>query len=1324
MQSWEFRKTILPINRKLLQIEKMSQLKYLLFLSFFICHNYYLTAQYDKVSFDRVSANNGMPNSHVFDIKGDQFGFLWFGTNEGLFRYDGYEFKAYRHDIRDSTTLSSTNIYWAHEARNGGFWLATGHGLNKLDRRTGKVQRFFPVPKNEMSSKINNYIRRVFEDRQGNLWLASHSSKNFLRFDRASGQFIPTKQEGKADARHYIREFMEDRNGKLWATTSHGLLKLNEGDSTFQHILPHPDSNSNLNKLINGICEAADGSFWLATAAGLVKWNPETKEIKAGFLPKDLENTPLSYLILDSNGNPWFALGGNGLGVYDIERKRFSHFKYRPNWSNSLNNNNVTCIFEDKFRNIWVGTSTGFCKASLDNTGIEWYLNEGGEGNPSNNIFNVFRDSKGTVFTKTPERFYEIKKGEIGGTKLEGLPDTFLGIGYDDFLEDYEGGIWLAISGDGIYRRMPNEKLFRKMPLDDALSRVSIIKMVVDNQDKNVFWLGTNEGLCRLNWKTNEIKWYRPLNDLTEIDNNRVVIFEQYGDDEIWVYYTLSNSLGRFDKKNGKFELFVPRPEEGAVLQGIIKDMDIGTDGNIWIPTTFGLTNFNIYTKKFTMFGKREGMLENELQSVVIDKKQQIWVCGYRFFAKFDPVNNTFQNYLVAKKILHFHPKSKHLSDDGTVCFGSINGVVSFHPDHIRKNQIAPNVVLTDFKVKTESYLLDKAFEETRDILLSHHENDITFGFSGIHYINPEANEYKCRLQGYDKEWRDLGNEHKVSYTNLNPGQYVFQATAANNDGVWNEEGLTIQLTITPAFWQTLWFESLIILVVLSIGYALFKNRQHQLALQRQKELAVQASEYKTRFLADVSHEIRTPMNAIIGLSKLILDTDLNEKQNKFIKTIQQSAQNLLTIINDLLDHTKLEVGKFTFVKKPFNLVEIIDQLNDTFKYKAIEKNISFELNIDPLIPQNLMGDPLRLSQILTNLLGNALKFTDNGKVWLSVDKVKDSPQKAVVRFEVGDTGIGIEQEKLDFIFESFNQAEHEKINQVEGTGLGLSIARQLVERQGGQLFIKSELGKGSEFWFELEFGQTSLVQPIKVNKQTTFDFPALKILVVEDNDFNQMLIVEMLEKHIQKPEIEMAGNGKIALEKIKEQSFDIIIMDIKMPILDGYETTKIIRSSENIKFQKTPILAVTANALPEQLEKCKEMGMNDWVTKPIDEIELIEKIYALTNNRQFIDREKLKKLLANDEKRVQQYLDIFKNQAPEQIVQLKNNLAGNNLEQVVIISHNIKSQCLFLGLEKSADLAFKIEQLGGAENNIHLIPALISELEKSIMAVVENELT
>ena len=1192
----------------------MRQIKYIIFSIFFICQNISLLAQFDNVKFERVSAQFGLPNGYIRDIVEDRFGYIWFGTREGVFRYDGYEFKAFRHNVLDSMSLAHPNVNEILEDRDGKIWVATSFGLSLLDRRTGNFHRFRRTPKEDIRLKKYNGLNKLVEDKLGNLILGFNGEISY--FNKTSKQFSDLKEKDKPDRSNFVRTFLKDKNDVVWAGTSRGLIKIKPGDLSIQvitgdTILAKPDYKS-----IRKICENKTGEFWLATDGGLLKWNPKTNTSQKDFLPVDLRNIPINNLTLDSKGNLWIALRSNGLGVYNSETKQFHHFKHQANLSNSLNHNQVSHILEDRFQNIWIGTENGISKIRLDDSGFELLQNEATDGNLSNNITRFIKDSRGTIYSKTPQGIYQIPKGETQGQKLKEFSDKVTGISWDWFLEDSEGGLWFTVSRDGVYRKDKSSQQFEKINVGDSLTNTRIFKMFNDKIDKDIIWFGTVLGLCRFNWKTLESRWYFPRKSFKEVYSNRMVIFEQDNAGKIWMYYTYSSCLGSFDPTTEKFELILPPPGNKITLDGDMKDIAVGSDGNIWIANLYGLVNFNTHTKEFKMFGKEQGLLENELLSVLIDKNDQVWVCGYRFFARLDQSNNTFYNYQNAKKIQSFLSKSRHLAKDGSISFGSINGVYTFHPDRINKNEIPPDVILTDFKVKNESYLLEQAFESSEKINLSYDENDIAFEFSGLHYINPAANEYRCKLVGYDESWRELGREHKVTYTNLNHGQYTFRATASNGDGVWNEEGLIIQLTIAPAYWQTLWFKALLCLVFISIAYALFKNRQHRLMLQRQKVIAEQSAEYKTQFLANVSHEIRTPMNAIVGLSKLSLDTNLDNKQTEYIGAIQESSQNLLTIINDLLDHTKLEAGKFSFIKKPFKLKNLTDQLNNTFKHSAKEKQLAFDISVDENVDLRIIGDQLRLNQILINLIGNGIKFTDEGKVWLKVKNLKDSTQDIHIRFEVGDTGIGIPKDKIDYIFESFNQSEEGVMKGMEGTGLGLSIAKQLVEKQGGELFIESKIGEGTRLWFDLVFEKTDIKKELQAQNKTATQIDQLKILVVEDTYFNQLLVVEILKKHIKFPEIVVAENGKIALDLLNNQSFDIILMDVKMPVMNGFEATRIIRESVNDKIRNTPILAVTANAVPEQLKKCTDAGMDDYVTKPIDDKDLLKKIIQLTQNK------------------------------------------------------------------------------------------------------------
>jgi predicted ATPase/signal transduction histidine kinase/BarA-like signal transduction histidine kinase len=379
--------------------------------------------------------------------------------------------------------------------------------------------------------------------------------------------------------------------------------------------------------------------------------------------------------------------------------------------------------------------------------------------------------------------------------------------------------------------------------------------------------------------------------------------------------------------------------------------------------------------------------------------------------------------------------------------------------------------------------------------------------------------------------------------------------------------------------------------------------------IQRQKQLVEEKSKFKEQFFANMSHEIRTPMTAIIGMSELIFDTPLNHKQTEYAKGIKYSSENLLAIINDILDYAKIEAGKFSFVNKPFQIRERITRLGYIVKGMAEEKGIAFTTSIDPSVPEQLIGDPLRLHQILLNLVSNAIKFTEKGSVSVSIEQVAGNENSVVLSFTVRDTGIGIAEEKLNFIFETFSRIEDELNVQHSGTGLGLFIAKKLVEEQGGAMTVTSKLKEGTSFRFTLSFQRCHVVGD-KEEKADEVLLSGTRVLLVEDTLFNQVVAEEILKKIISNPTVIIAENGKVALDKLDEHVVDIILMDIKMPVMDGYTASREIRLRKG--FESIPILAFTSNANPGEAEKCKVAGMDDYITKPIESKKLKDKISRL----------------------------------------------------------------------------------------------------------------
>ncbi len=1186
-----------------------DQIKFyvLIIVVLFICKT---QAQISDYHFDNFSSTQRLPHYSINHLLEDDYGFLWFATNSGLFRYDGYSLKSYLHNVEDSTSISSPGVEFVVEDQKGQIWASTLYGINLFDRRTGTFTRYCPFPE-DLSTKGNNFIRELFVDCDDRLFALGN--ENLYLFDQKNKAFIVINDRKYSTQKHRPRSITGTTNGTIWCTAETGLLKISPGESSYTFVQLDTTQLNGLNKGIYVVSEGDDNQLWVFTSKGLVLFHPEELSVTENLLPAEFQSQKINTLTKIRNGKLLIGFENNGLGVFS-SKFDFKHYTHDDDRFNSLQSNKIRCIVEDQFENIWLGTAAGISKITVDHSGFELIQNRSGLDQRANNVNRVHKDRQGTIWMNTELGIYSKSIGDDFGKPM------LLNIKLDktaqaDFIyEDSLGNLIIAMVNNGLWQKTKNSTRFERIPLDKSLQNIQIFEIIADSKEANILWLGTSKGLCKLNKVTFEYNLFKPLDQHPTQKSNQVSVFSEYGDD-IWFYYTYSNSIGRFNKQDEKFELIRAPKEDQYILEGVFRDMAVTPDGNVWFATNYGLGKYNVKDRAFEIYTKKEGLLDNDLNAVVIDKNNQLWVTGQKFIAKFDAKKYTFNSYEEPKNVKKFLSRSAYLSDDGQLLFGCLNGVFAFYPDSIKNDLIAPNIILTDFKVGDNTFLLDNPFENTTNIKLRYDQNDISFGFSGIHYIDPKAIQYRCLLEGYDNKWRYLGNDHYVSYTNLSPGQFKLKLNACNKDGVWNEKETSIDILITPPFYQTNWFRSLLFLTLISLIYIILRSRQKRILLHAQKEFAEKSAAYKTQFLADVSHEIRTPMNAIIGLSKLTLETKLDKKQRSFIDAIQESSKNLLSIINDLLDHTKLEAGKFTFVNKAFDLNDITRMLRNTFNYIAKEKELDFEVNINYESSQKIVGDPIRLNQILTNLLGNAIKFTESGKVWFSIDKQEESDQNIKLKFEVGDSGIGIAKDKLEMIFESFIQAEGGINKGMEGTGLGLSIAQQMVEKQGGRLFIESKLGEGTKLWFDLTFQKIQIDNASQPKAKKDFTIDTLNVLVVEDTYFNQMLVVEILKKHIKAPKIIIASNGKIALEKLKDFKFDIILMDVKMQVMDGFEATKIIRSLDDVNIKHIPILAVTASAVSEQLDKCKAAGMNDYVTKPIDENELIEKIYSLTKN-------------------------------------------------------------------------------------------------------------
>ena len=518
---------------------------------------------------------------------------------------------------------------------------------------------------------------------------------------------------------------------------------------------------------------------------------------------------------------------------------------------------------------------------------------------------------------------------------------------------------------------------------------------------------------------------------------------------------------------------------------------------------------------------------------------------------------------------------------------------------------------------------------------------------------------------------------------------------------------------------------------------------------QAEKERRMRAEtsrRFKEQFLANMSHEIRTPMNAVVGITNLLLKKTPRPDQTEYLQIVKQSAQNLLVIINDILDLSKIEAGKMELENKPFSIRQTLQNVVKMLDFKAKDKGLQLLLEIDEKVPEAVSGDMARLSQVLMNLVGNAIKFTEEGEVRLSASTANTSNGQVEVSFAIADTGIGIEAEKLQSIFDTFSQADSSINRRFGGTGLGLSISKQLVELQGGTLKAESEWQKGSTFSFTIPYkiAKTSDLQSQSdANQLDGSDQPLkqLRILLVEDNEFNQIVAVDTLTLLIEDLQIDIAENGQIATEQIQKKPYNIVLMDVSMPIMNGYEATTYIRQKLPAPLCHIPIMAMTASATTAEIERCFEVGMNEYIAKPFLEEELLKKLKQLLYNSTSSPKDKiqnnatqkqttsgsvlnmafLEKFTKKDPKKMAKYINIFLKNAPSQLDSINEHLEAHNWNQLRASAHSLKSQLRYMGVFPLQETIQTIENNAAEQIALDALPPLVARVNRITQQAIKE---
>ncbi|MCP4154417.1 MAG: response regulator [bacterium] len=1170
---------------------------------------------------DAWTTDDGLPQNYIADVLQTGDGYIWIGSQIGLVRFNGKTFHQF--DSSNTKAMTTNYVKTLLEDRQGTLWIGTiGGGLVRLRNR--KFEPFAPG--------------KDLEDLQVNS-LTNLPDGSIAVSTRGKGVYIikDEKMEHFAMPPHltvgYVRTLQRDRHGNTWiGTNSSGLIKAANG--TFGS---YTKKDGLPGSRVNAIHQDREGNLWIGTMGGLCRYNYGDDSFEMFAEKSGISNYEIRAIHEDADGNIWFGSSVSGLIRY--RQGAFTTFGAEC----GLLDSNVTSITSDREGSLWIGTGLSGLnrfrerKITVLNTHA---------GLAQATIYPIIESPNNTVYIGSTARggVNRLKKGKI--TTMDIPADLSNSLILSLFI-DKEGALWIGAYGEGLCRY--KDGVYKRFTTAEGLS--SNFVYCVYGDSSGVLWIGTDgSGLNR--FANGEFTVYNKANGLA---HDRVVYVLEDSRKDLWCC-THGGGLSRI--RNGKITTF---DEKSGLSSNLLYLIYEDKKGVLWVGTSGGGLN-RFKDGRFTPIMKKNGLFGNEIFSILEDDYGYFW---------FGSTNGIFQvsrqqlqafangkiervasmaygesDGMVTTDCSHLCQPAACKTRDGKLWFPTVRGIAIIDPADTPRNLQPPPVVIEKVHVDTEPKALG-------NLVIAPGSKSIEIHYAGLSFIDPGKVRYRYRLEGFEDKWLEAGTRAATHYANLPPGSYRFLVRACNNNGVWNNTGASLSFTLEPYFYQTLWFQLLCGLLVILLGFYIYRRRSRRLErrerehmkreeelealvasrttqlktanneleellrslreantiAQKERKTADAANQAKSEFLARMSHEIRTPMNSVIGFTEILTHTELGSEQRDFVETISRSSEALVTIIDDILDFSKIEAGQLNFETIDFDPEVTAFDVCDLVRPRIGERPVEVLCRIGNKVPAYIRHDAGRFRQVLVNLMGNAAKFTEKGEIELSVNVEEEEETRLKILCKVRDTGIGIKPEQLESIFEVFQQADGTITRRFGGTGLGLAICKQIAEHMGGEISAESTPGKGSTFSFSAW---------VDKSKKSLREEPLMKhlsgkrILIADDNA-NNLEILEHILTHYSMSVVKLPG-GTGVIDALHENiadktAVDLCILDARMPDIDGLELAAQIRKLDS-PIATIPLLAFSSSVKPRK--EYKDFGFDGFLPKPVQTRKLLRMIELL----------------------------------------------------------------------------------------------------------------